>query len=232
MVFKKGHIPWCTGKKLSEGHCRKIADGNRGKVLSEKTKALMSETRKARWKDPDYRGRVSNSLLGRECSEKTRQQISDTLKRKYRSGEIVVPFKGKKHSEETRKQMSENHYDVSGENNPMYGKTRSEETLRKILRKVNARPNKPEQLLINLFAENELDFKYVGDGSLIVGGKCPDFSDGNNKLIEHYGDYFHKGQDPQDRIEYFKGFGYDTLVIWEHELSDLARVLARVEAFM
>ena len=34
------------------------------------------------------------------------------------------PFHGKKHTPETCKQMSENHADVSGENNPMYGKPR------------------------------------------------------------------------------------------------------------
>ena len=31
-------------------------------------------------------------------------------------------FYGKTHSEESRKKMSKNHYDVSGKNNPMYGK--------------------------------------------------------------------------------------------------------------
>ena len=40
--------------------------------------------------------------------------------------------KGYKHSEETRKKMSEHHADVSGENHPMYGKHHSEEWKRKM----------------------------------------------------------------------------------------------------
>jgi len=35
-------------------------------------------------------------------------------------------------SDESRKKMSQNHFDVSGENNPFYGKKHSEESLRKM----------------------------------------------------------------------------------------------------
>ncbi len=305
---KTGQIPWTKGrprseetkrkiseahrgKRLSEEHKRKIGDGNRGKVLSDETKAKISASRKEHWKDPVYRERMSRALKGRTQSEETRIKISETLKRKYGSGEIVHPFKGKKHKEESRRNMSENSPDRFGDKNPRWGKHCTEETKRKIgevmkkawedgsyddvdwetlnsekclgrqmsketrrligdkarerfndpvykdnlMRKVFAacrmKPNKPEQFLIALFKENNLPFKYVGDGSLIIGGKCPDFSDGNGRLIEHYGNYWHKGEDPQDRIDFFKGFGFNTLVIWELELSNPSGVLARVESF-
>ena len=42
------------------------------------------------------------------------------------------PMYGKTHSLETRKKMSEHHADVSGENNPIYGKKLSEEYRKKI----------------------------------------------------------------------------------------------------
>lgn len=42
------------------------------------------------------------------------------------------PFYGKKHSEETRKKMSENHADFFGEKNPFYNKKHTEETKNKI----------------------------------------------------------------------------------------------------
>lgn len=38
------------------------------------------------------------------------------------------PFYGKHHTEETKQKMREHHADVSGENNPMYGKHHTEET--------------------------------------------------------------------------------------------------------
>lgn len=44
-----------------------------------------------------------------KISEKTRKKMSESHKDKH-------------HSEETRKKMSENHADMSGKNNPMYGK--------------------------------------------------------------------------------------------------------------
>jgi len=45
---------------------------------------------------------------------------------------IVEKLKGRRHSEESKRKMSENHANVSGRNNPIYGKPRSEETKRKI----------------------------------------------------------------------------------------------------
>jgi len=294
MVFKKGNLGYWKGKHHSEEHKRKVAEGNRGKVLSEETKDRISASRKELWKDPEFRERMCEAFKGREQSEETRQRISETLKRKYGSGEIVHPMKGKKHTEESRRNMSLGHADISGENNPrwgkhcteetkkkisevikrswndgsyddvdwvkqnagennaMYGRTQSEEAkrligdkarermqdpvykdnlMRKIFAACRMKPNRPEQFLINLFEENGLPFKYVGDGSLIIGGKCPDFSDGAGRLIEHYGEYFHKGDDPKERIDFFRGFGYETLIVWESELSDPSAVLGSVESF-
>lgn len=40
-------------------------------------------------------------------SEETRRKIPEILKGKYRSGEIIHPMKGKHHSEENRRLLSE-----------------------------------------------------------------------------------------------------------------------------
>ena len=63
---------------------------------------------------------------GYKLSDETKQKMSERKK-----GENN-PMYGKKHSEETRKKISEHHADVSGENHPMYGKHHSEETLIKM----------------------------------------------------------------------------------------------------
>lgn len=44
-----------------------------------------------------------------------------------------------KHSEETRKKISKNHADVSGKNNPMYGKVFTEEHLKNMSNSLNGR---------------------------------------------------------------------------------------------
>jgi 8-oxo-dGTP pyrophosphatase MutT (NUDIX family)/intein/homing endonuclease/2'-5' RNA ligase len=64
-------------------------------------------------------------------------------------------------------------------------------------------------------------FRFVGDGQLVIGGRGPDFWDGGTKLIELYGDYFHSGQDPQNRLDHFAKHGYETLVLWESEVNGL-----------
>lgn len=100
------------------------------------------------------------------------------------------------------------------------------------LRMVNAgmHPNKAEISLQEILDITYPDcYQYVGDGSLIIGGKCPDFIYGN-KLIELFGDYWHRGEDPLLRIAHFRKYGFQTLVIWERELKD-PDLIDRVIAF-
>jgi len=99
----------------------------------------------------------------------------------------------------------------------------------------HAKPNKCEtELLKILQTVVPGEYRYVGDGQFILAGKCPDFLNinGQKKLIEFYGDYWHKDDDPQVRIDLFKKYGYDTLVIWERELmNDREMVLQRIVEF-
>jgi len=104
--------------------------------------------------------------------------------------------------------------------------------VKKQMKSRNVMPNKTEIYLQSIITSITNNFAFVGDGKEIIGGKCPDFIDKvNNKIIELYGDYWHKGQDPNDRINYFKNFGYDTLVIWESELKDIDNLKNKLEVF-
>jgi hypothetical protein len=77
------------------------------------------------------------------------------------------------------------------------------------------------------------EYKFVGDWSFVIEGKNPDFINinGQKKIIEVYGDYWYKDDNPQDRIDLFAKYGYQTLVIWEHELKDISSVANKVEEF-
>jgi len=96
-------------------------------------------------------------------------------------------------------------------------------------------PNKPETHLSSVLSNRYLGkMKYTGDYSFTIGGKCPDFisTNGQKKIIELYGDYWHRNDDPQDRIDLFKQYGYDTLIIWEHELKDMDKLYVKLDEFM
>jgi len=87
----------------------------------------------------------------------------------------------------------------------------------------NRHMTKPEMILdtiLQKYFPNE--WKYVGLGEIFIAGKVPDFINinGQKKLIELYGDYWHTKEESQERIAFFKQYGFDTLIIWESELYD------------
>ena len=109
----------------------------------------------------------------------------------------------------------------------------------KLLRKgLRVKPNKPEKVLkalLNILLPKE--YKFVGDGEIILGGFNPDFinCNGQKKIIELYGDYWHNRKDAikRDKLRLiaYKNYGYKTLIIWEHELKDLEKVNNKVLEF-
>lgn len=80
-------------------------------------------------------------------------------------------------------------------------------------------PNSEEKKLIGFFNKWNLPFKYVGDGSFKIDGKCPDFIWKEKKLIiEFFGELWHKESDEPKRIDFFKQYEWKCLVIWGKEL--------------
>lgn len=84
-------------------------------------------------------------------------------------------------------------------------------------------PSKLELSCIPMFAKQ--GYKHTGDGSFWIRGKDgksknPDFLNKKSKsVIEVWGDYWHRGQDPKDLIVWYKKNGYDCKIYWESELK-------------
>ena len=78
---------------------------------------------------------------------------------------------------------------------------------------------KLKNILNNLYPN---EWEFVGDGKMVLGGKIPDFVNvnGNNQIIELYGRYWHRNDNPQDRIDLFQTFGYATMIVFDNELKD------------
>jgi len=102
-----------------------------------------------------------------------------------------------------------------------------DEWTKKWLQSFHRSPNKPEQKLIEIIDKYNLPYKFVGNGEFIIGGKNPDFLNinGEKKLIEIYGIYWHRNDNPEDRINLFKQYGFNTIIFWENELDDVEKIV-------
>jgi hypothetical protein len=192
------------GKPHTREHSEAISKAKMGHGVSEATRKKISEANKGRIISEETR----QKLIGRPASNKGIPPSEET-KQKLRKANL-----GKKATNETKEKIS----------NASKRNWESLEYADKLRKAWHISPNKAESKLLDLL--NELfpgHYKYTGDFSFIINGKNPDFVNinGQKKLIELFGDYWHKGEDPQDRINIFKPYGWNTLIVWEKELNDL-----------
>lgn len=233
------------GKKLSAETRKKISEANKGRTWSEEQKRKFIKNHSPPW-------------LGKHLSEEHKRKISKGSP--HLSGEDN-PMYGVKLSDERKKKISEKvkgsnnpMYGKMGEMHPAFGRPHTEDekkrirdankklwkdpayrekVIKEMIKSRKIRPNKLESTLYDILKRmlpNE--YKY-NDGWFILGGKVPDFPNvnGQKKLIEFYGDYWHRNDNPQDRIDYLKQFGYDTLIIWERELKDKVVLVNKILEF-
>jgi very-short-patch-repair endonuclease/predicted nucleic acid-binding Zn ribbon protein len=79
-------------------------------------------------------------------------------------------------------------------------------------------PNKSERKLEKMLSGT--GFKFVGNFKVCIGGKYPDFiSKRKHKVIEFFGNHWHRKSDESKRIKHFQKHGYQCLIIWGHELK-------------
>jgi hypothetical protein len=214
----------------SAEHRKHLSEAGMGQVWTPERRHNMSLAAIKRGnlpRSPETRKKMSISHTGQTRTDEQKQNISKSLKGKLFTEEHIKNLKGRKcgaPSVETKKKLSD-----AGEKNwqdPEYAA---------MMCKAQGRlPNKAELklngILSNLYPG---EWKYVGDGQFFISGKCPDFVNvnGQKKIIELFGDYWHKGQNPQDRIDTFKPFGYDTLIVWENELKNFKSLRRKIFDF-
>jgi len=194
---------------LGRGHpqtpetCSKISASHMGSKNPMFGKILGPRT-------PEVKAKISRANTGKARSTELRQRLS--LIHKGQPGNM----KGKHHSEDIKNILRKLSQDLWQD--PTY--------IQKQMRARNVAPNKTEIVLLNFL--NEIDsgnWLYIGDGrdkQYILSGKVPDFVHTSKKLIiELFGDYWHKEEEIEPRTKLFEKHGYQTLIVWEHELLDL-----------
>ena len=119
-------------------------------------------------------------------------------------------------------------------------KANNYEALRKMMAGNNISPNKPETAVGN--ALDELfpgEWKFVGDGQIIISGLNPDFinTNGRKLIIEVFGDYWHTQKIKpyrinEGRVSVFAKYGYRTLIIWESETKNPEKLRETILRFI
>ncbi len=246
-----GQIPWNTGKHPSIETCKKMRKNHKGflgrhhrkEVLEKISLSLKGENHFFYGKHHTITTRIKmgKSQLGKKHTEETKEKLrkiglnrhpSEEVRKRMRESHLGNPgfWTGKFRSEETKQKIRETK--KKQWNDPVY--------LEKMKQARKIKPNKPERFLENILQELfPLEYKYVGDITFVLGGKCPDFMNinGQKKLIELFGTYWHdlkyfpRTESPKERIEHFHQFGFDTLIVWQEELNNRKLLDEKIKNF-
>jgi G:T-mismatch repair DNA endonuclease (very short patch repair protein) len=97
-------------------------------------------------------------------------------------------------------------------------------------------PNNAEMTLFGLMCYLGMPYRYTGNAQFLLMGRCPDFVHlTDRKIIELYGERWHKPEEEQQRIDLFARSDYHVLVVWQRELKpkpeDRKRLYQRLTAF-
>ena len=195
----------------------------------------------------EAKARIGAIHRGKPRSQKVKEKIRTKLQ--LRIGSLTSMF-GKHHSEETKAKIRAAHISSglrppAGISKGMLGKHHSEATKAKMrsywqnpewvakhIRAQNIKPNKAELCLQTILDKYFLgEWKFVGDGQLIIGGKIPDFVNvnGRKQLIELFGNRWHNIFEVAERTEHFRQYGFETIIIWDDELKDESRLVRRLK---
>lgn len=108
-MLKKTRIAWNKGNvggHLTEEHKRKIADGNKGKVISLETKLKMRKARLGKHQTEEAKRKIGIASIGRTAWNKGMKGIHLSPETEFKKG-CVSLMKGKHPTVETRKKIGE-----------------------------------------------------------------------------------------------------------------------------
>ena len=171
----------------------------------------------------EHKERIGQAHLGKlkpPLSEEHKKKISDFMKQRKLSAEhkrkIGLAHKGKHVSQETRALIGK--YSQERWDNGQW----REKQIKKIMSGWWNRPTSLEKQMIEIIERYSLPYKYVGDGSFLIGFKNPDFININSKKIcvEVANIYHHDDNYETKRKKHFKNYGWECVVFRGDELRE------------
>jgi len=191
-------------------------------------KRKIRDYQKKRWKN-------KNSILNsKEYKEKQSKSLKKMWKnpkylRKMKIRDKNCKNKGKIRTKEMKKNYSKIHKKMWKNPNSTYNSKKYQQELKKRIKEMikfcYKNGSKPERQVKQIIKLNNLPFKFVGNGKMMIKRFCPDFiCKSSKKIIEENGDYYHnlpivKKRDKRKRKVY-KKYGFKLLTIWEKELKN------------
>lgn len=233
-----------------------------GKVRSKRNQKYCSQNcyhknRRGKAFSLEHRERIKKALLGRKRPEEVKRKISETRKKRIRLNLIVPWNKGKKGLQKAwnkgldktdprlRKLLKHKTWLIAQQRLRELMKDSQWKSLwlEHCMASQEVRPNKLEMQIILLIQKHSLPLRYVGDGKVVIGGKCPDFigTAEKRKVVEVFGDYWHRIRKgiPWHQTEYgtkkiYSQYGFECLILWEAEIKQNAEdeTLEKLEGFL
>lgn len=222
------------GKKHSEEEKRKIALGNKGKTVPKETREKLRLNSIRHWANPKSRAKILDAIRRVNGLPSHRLKISKAMKGKIPSKSTINAAREVNKARKGEKRKKYEIRDKKAFRQRRLKQWRCDSYVAKQMKSRHIKPNKNEfrlQELLDIYLPKQ--WKYVGDGQLIIGGRCPDFININGKkdLIELFGNYWHRGENPANKINHYKSYGFRCMVIWENELEDEELLAKRLRSF-
>lgn len=261
--FKKGHTPWNKGKKgvMPTPWNKGLSAATSDKVASACGKGLLKYAQSPEGRE---KSRRSLTQLNCEFWANASQEERDSFieKRAVRIRETRGDPKAcarqrasmrqthvarPEWAEHSRRIMAQMHQDPEYHERTVRrmqeGRDRAWQDPEKKQKWIEAMwdgsgriPNATEQIVIEVIQDYGLPYKYVGDGKFLLDGKNPDFINinGEKKIIEVFGEFWHKKTDEQERKDFFNQYGFKTLVLWHKDIvkSDREVMAQRIKEFV
>jgi hypothetical protein len=204
--FKKGHIPWLSGKHLPLAMRDKQSTTRKKRIAEGKIIPPSLGKKFPKEKYPNYgtrnktmsiktRENMSKARIGMIFTEDHCRHISEAKKDKKLSQKHLYNLRKALRNSDTRKKMSiaksgiplrkkhKNNISISI-TNKWKNKEYREKVVRNVLKSLLKRPTSLEQYFTdNYIVKYELPYKYVGNGRKIIGSKNPDFIHSKGKKI-------------------------------------------------
>ncbi len=218
--------------------------------MKKNTKKYSSAMKKL-WRNPEYRKRQCKLMLGKtfSVSEEGKKNHSKARRRLWKTDSYRNKQKNNTGRFQLGSKLTESHKNNIRKASKIvatrvwnsYSTEQKKRRIMKTIKSSQTLPNISEKKLNTLIKTVSPDYTYVGNGKLLIGYKNPDFIDKkHNKIIELFGDYWHskerlgvsKLRHEKERINYFKKFGYDTLIVWYSEMKDISSLSTKLNSFI